>query len=112
MDESTYRLLADSCLESVADWLEGFDPDEVDFSTADGVVKLEFPGGDVYVLNRQAGSHQMWWAAGVRAWHYDWNGTHWVCDRDGHDLIENLTTRVSEKLGRPIEGPKLPSAEA
>lgn len=102
MDESTYRLLTDRCLESVADWLESFDPDEVDFSTADGVVKIEFPDGEVYVLNRQAGAHQMWWAAGVRAWHYNWNGSAWVCERDGHALLDNVSERISHKLGRPV----------
>ena len=103
MDEQTYRMLADRCLGAVEQWLEGFDPDELDFSTADGVVKLEFPDGDTFVLNRQAGSHQMWWAAGVRAWHYDWNGEQWVDDRDGHELFGNVRERVAEKLGRGVE---------
>ncbi|MEO0651455.1 MAG: iron donor protein CyaY [Planctomycetota bacterium] len=103
MDAIEYQQLADRCLERMADFLDGFDPDEVDFSTADGVVKIEFPDGQTFVLNRQAGSHQMWFAAGVRAWHYDWNGEQWVDDRDGHELYSNVARVLTDRLGRPIE---------
>ena len=102
MDTQEYNRLADACLDRVADWLESFDPDEVDYSTADGVVKIEFPDRTTYVLNRQAGASQMWFAAGVRAWHYDWSGERWLDDRDGHELLENIGRAVSEKLGRPV----------
>ena len=107
MDEREYRRRADECLEGVADWLEGFDPDEVDYSTADGVVTIEFPDGARYVLNRQAGAHQMWFAAGARAWHYDWDVARgaWVDDRDGHALAERIGGSLSEKLGRSVALP-------
>ena len=103
MDKQQFLELADRCLGRVADWLEGFDPDELDYATADGVVKLEFADGVTFVLNRQAGNHQMWFAAGARAWHYDWDGRAWVDDRDGHDLLGNVARVVSEKLGRAVE---------
>ena len=102
MDKENYEKLADACLERIAGFLDGFDPDEVDFSTADGVVKIEFPDGQTFVLNRQAGASQMWFAAGVRAWHYDWSGEAWVDDRDGHELYGNIARVLSEKLGREI----------
>ena len=104
MDRQEYERLADACLERVADWLEDFDPDEVDFSTSDGVVTLEFADGVRYVLNRQAGASQMWFAAGDRAWHYDWDGGagSWRDDRDGHDLFANVSECVGRKLGRDV----------
>jgi len=104
MDRQEYLREADRCLEQVARWLEVFDPDEVDFSTADGVVTLEFPCGERYVINRQAGASQMWLAAGARAWHYDWDATRgaWIGDRDGHLLYERLGELVSAKIGRPV----------
>ncbi|QDU83844.1 frataxin-like protein [Planctomycetes bacterium Pla163] len=102
MDSIQYDTLADHCLNRIEDWLQDFDPDELDYATADGVVKFEFPDGVTFVLNRQAGSHQMWYAAGVRAWHYDWNGETWVDDRDGHDLYANVARTVGEKLGRDV----------
>ena len=102
MDKLEFERLADACLDRIASFLDNFDPDEVDFSTADGVVKIEFPDGQTFVLNCQAGASQMWFAAGVRAWHYDWNGQAWVDDRDGHPLLANIGRVMGEKLGRQI----------
>lgn len=104
MDRKQYITLADACLERVAGWLEEFDPDEVDFSTSDGVLTLEFPDGVRFVLNRQSAAEQMWLAAGARAWHYDWDvaSASWTNDRDGHELYARVGEVVSEKLGRAV----------
>ncbi len=102
MDQQEYIQLADACLDRVVAWLEPFDPDEVDFTSADGVVKIEFPDGVTFVLNRQAAADQMWFAAGARAWHYDWNGSEWRSDKEGHELFAQIAESVSEKLGRTV----------
>ncbi|MEX1023675.1 MAG: iron donor protein CyaY [Planctomycetota bacterium] len=107
MDVKTFERRADRTLERVATWLESFDPDELDFATSDGVVTLEFSDGTRYVINRQRGSTQMWYAAGVRAWHYDWDdeAEAWQDDRDGHELLENVAKTVGAKLGRDAGKP-------
>lgn len=105
LDELEFRRLSDACLRSHADWLAGFDPDELDYRESDGVLTLEFGDGARYVLNRQAATRQMWYAAGARAWHYDWSAERgvWLDDRDGHELGENVRRTVAEKLGRASE---------
>jgi len=107
MDPREYERLADKCLEDIAGWLEDFDPDEVDFATSDGVVTIEFPDGTRYVLNRQAAAHQMWYAAGARAWHYNWNSdvSDWQDDRDQHSLGSCVAETISAKLGRTVTAP-------
>lgn len=107
MDRQEFVRISDACLEKVARFAEGFDPDELDYSTQDGVVSLEFADGVRFVLNRQAPSSQMWYAAGARAWHYNWIASKetWLDDRDGHELLANVGRTVSEKLGRKVEGP-------
>ncbi len=104
MDPHDYRREADQCLERAARWLEGFDPDEVDYATSDGVVRIEFPDRTSFVLNRQAAASQIWYAAGARAWHYGWDAPsrRWLDDRDGHELFENVARTVAEKLGRAV----------
>ena len=104
MERQEYLRLADDCLDRFADWLEDFDPDEVDFSTSDGVLTIEFPDGVRYVLNRQAAADQMWFAAGDRAWHYDWSAeaSEWRDDRDGHELAGRVAECVGKKLGRDV----------
>jgi CyaY protein len=105
MDSQQYLKVADACLQRVQEWLESFDPDEVDYTTADGVVTLSFPDGARYVLNRQSAANQMWFAAGARAWHYNWDETRqaWVDGRDGHDLNGRIAEVVSTKLGRTVK---------
>lgn len=107
MDPQEYQRRAEACLQRVARWLEGLDPDEVDYSVADGKVTFEFPDGMRFVLNRQGAASQMWFAAVARAWHYDWDPQHetWVDDRDGHDLYVNLADAVSRKLAHPVAAP-------
>jgi CyaY protein len=104
VDAREFVRRADLCIERVAGWLEDFDPDEIDYATSDGVITLEFADGTRFVLNRQAGSHQMWFAAGARAWHYDWRAQDesWHDDRDGHELFGNIARVVSDKLGREV----------
>lgn len=104
MDKHEFSKRSAACIESVISWIEDFDPDELDYETTDGVVTLEFADGKKFVLNRQAGNNQMWFAAGVRAFHYDWNADteRWCDDRDGHDLHEKIAEVVSEKLGRTV----------
>ena len=104
LDDATFRRLSDECLAAHARWLANFDPDELDYRESDGVLTLEFADGTRFVLNRQAGNRQMWYAAGARAWHYVWDpGSHaWLDDRDGHELGGNLHRTVAEKLGRPV----------
>lgn len=67
LDAASFRRLSDECLAAVARWVAEFDPDELDAHESDGVVTLEFADGARFVLNRQAGNHQMWYAAGARA---------------------------------------------
>src|SRR5687767_5443355 len=107
MDRQTYLSIADACLERVARWADGFDPDEVESTSTDGVVTLEFGDRTRFVLNRQAATNQMWLAAGARAWHYDWNAARnaWLDDKDGHELLARVAEVVSTKLKKPVPAP-------
>lgn len=107
MERSTFLRLADDAIQRVENWLEDFDPDEVDFTAADGVLKIEFAGGPTFVINRQTATDQMWYAAGVRAWHYDRDEAsgEWRCDKDGHELFARIGETVSSKLGREVAIP-------
>lgn len=105
MDPREFSRRSDACLENVLRWAETFDPDELDYETADGVVTLEFADGTKFVLNRQAGNHQMWFAAVMRAYHYDWDAENeaWRDARDGHRLYDKIAEAVAAKLGRTVE---------
>jgi CyaY protein len=102
MTDQEYQDRADTCLARVARWVDRVDDDGLDMTMTDGLVALEFDDGAKYVLNRQGGSRQMWFAAGARAWHYGWNGDAWVDDRDGHRLEARIVEVVTAKLGHAV----------
>lgn len=104
MDSQTFIKLADACLSRVEETLEQVDPDILDYDSADGLLQLEFADGTKFILNRQSGNHQMWLAAGVRAYHFDWHPTRaeWRDARDNEELFKRLSQVVTEKLGHPI----------
>ena len=104
MEEAEFLSLADNCLDKVADWLEDLDPDEVDYSTADGVVTMEFADGARYILSRQAATHQIWLAAGAQAFHYDYDSKSggWKDEKDGQPLFPQLAELVGTKIGQKL----------
>ena len=102
MSQDDYQTRAAACLAEVARWVDRVDDDGLDMTAGDGIVTFEFDDGTRYVLNRQSAARQMWFAAGARAWHYDWKGGAWVDDRDGHPLLTRIVEVVGAKLGRPV----------
>ena len=105
MEAKEYVTRVEACLSRVAKWLEEFDPDEVDYSTGDGALTVEFPDGGRFVLSRQSATSQVWLAAGAHGWHFNWDAAadRWVDDKDGRDLYARIAESMSEKLGRPVE---------
>ncbi len=102
-DPARFSHAADECLERVTQWLEEFDPDELDYTSADGVLKLEFADGGVFVLNRHTAAQQMWLAAAGKAWHYEVDPEgQWTDTKGGMPLYEQLCTSISTKLGRTV----------
>ncbi|HEY2524607.1 MAG TPA: iron donor protein CyaY [Candidatus Binataceae bacterium] len=105
MDSREFAARSDACLARVAKWLEDFDPDEVDYSTGDGALTMEFPDGGRFVLSRQSATSQVWLAAGAHGWHFDYDAAsdRWTDDKDGRDLYIRLAEALSEKLERQVE---------
>jgi CyaY protein len=105
MDDQEYLRAADACLERAARWLG--DVEDLDVTAGDGLVTVEFDDGVRFVLNRQSAARQMWFAAGARAWHYDWDAARasWRDDRDGHELFDRIAEVVRDKLGTPLPSP-------
>ena len=105
MNDAEFVERSDLTLSKVAKWLEDLDPDEVDYTTADGVVTIEFAGGAKFILSRQSQMKQLWLAAGSHGFHYTCDESRgiWIDDKDGHELFSRLAKTVSEQLGHPVE---------
>ena len=105
MDDREFVELADTCLDRAAEWLEEFDPEELDYSTADGSVTIEFADGAKFILSRQSATRQLWLAAGAQGHHFDYDQASgsWLDDKDGGELFETLAAAIGEQLGREVE---------
>lgn len=77
----------------------------VDASGAAGVMTIKF-GGDTFVLNKQAPSQQLWLSSPKSGpWHYRYADGHWLCTRDGHDLIQRLEEEFTALFACPVRIP-------
>lgn len=105
MDEREFQNAADACLARVAKWLENLDPDDADYSTADGSVTIEFPDGMKFILSRQSATNQIWLAAAAHGYHYNYDPVRkaWLDDKDHHELYARIAELVSEQIGHPVE---------
>ncbi|HVA80008.1 MAG TPA: iron donor protein CyaY [Candidatus Binataceae bacterium] len=105
MEDRDFQKLADSCLARVAKWLEGLDPDEADYSTADGSVTIEFADGMKFILSRQSATNQIWLAAAAHGYHYDYDADRgaWFDDKDRHELHTRIAELVAEQVGHPVQ---------
>jgi len=104
MDEKEFMAAADECLRRVAGWLEEFDPDELDYTLADGSVTIEFGDGAKFIVSRQSATRQVWLAAGARGFHFNFDSASnkWRDDKDGGDLFAILAEVIGDQLGRPV----------
>ncbi len=107
MDEQEFIRIADGCLARVASWLEELDPDDVDYSTADGAVTIEFADGMRFILSRQPATRQMWLAAGAQGLHFNFEEAteSWLDDKDGEELFGRLNELVADQLGHQVSDP-------
>ena len=100
MDEQAYLKLADVTFKRIEDLLEDVDAEDVDFERAGDVLTLAFKNGKKCVVNTQRPTRQIWMAAGVRAWHFDWDGSNWIDAKEkSHELMATLKDVVREQSG-------------
>ncbi len=100
MDETSYQHLADDALKAIETMLADVDADDVDIERAGDVITLTFKDRSKAVINTQRPTRQMWLAASARAWHFDWDGEHWLGDKGtGTELFACIVGIVNERAG-------------
>jgi CyaY protein len=106
IDEPQYLKIADTTFARIEDMLEAADADDVDFDRAGDVLTLQFKNKKKCIVNTQRPTRQIWLAAGVRAWHFDWDGARWVDDKDKTtELLRAIADVVKENAGVDLRVP-------
>ena len=100
MDEIEFDRVARDELRRIEEALADVDPDDVELSGSDGVLKLDLRDGTKVVINAHRAARQIWMAAVATAWHFD-RGTDgaWRAARSGEELSDTLDKILRERAG-------------
>src|ERR1700733_12504246 len=100
MAEDEFDVQARGELSAIEDAFGEVDPDDVEVSTSDGVLRLDLRDGTRIVINSHRAARQIWMAAVASAWHFDPadNGS-WRAAKTGDELRPTLVRLVRERIG-------------
>jgi CyaY protein len=100
MDDAEFDHVARDELRHLEDAFSDVDPDDVEVSTSDGVLRLDLRDGTRIVINSHRAARQIWMAAIASAWHFDpvSDGT-WRAPKTGEELRPTLARLVKERVG-------------
>jgi CyaY protein len=100
MNDAEFDHAARDELRYIEDALADVDPDDVEVSSSDGVLRLDLRDGTRIVINSHRAARQIWMAAISSAWHFDPPaGTGWRAAKSGEELRPTLARLVRERIG-------------
>lgn len=103
MDEAGFDQVARDELRAIEDAFAEVDPDEVELSTSDGVLRLELRDGTKVVINSHRAARQIWMAAIASAWHFDpGDDGRWRAARSGEELRATLGKLIRDRIGLEV----------
>src|ERR1044071_4864137 len=103
MDEASFDRVARDELHQLEDAFSDIDPDDVEVSTSDGVLRLDLRDGTRIVINAHRAARQIWMAAISTAWHFDPSADGgWRASRTGEELRPTLARLLHERIGLTV----------
>lgn len=100
MDEAEFDRVARAELSAIEDALADIDPDDIEVSSSDGVLRLDLRDGTRVVINSHRAARQIWMAAISSAWHFDPVGEGvWRTPKTGEELRPTLARLVRDRIG-------------
>src|SRR3954462_5600604 len=101
MDEDDFDRVARDELRRLEDAFSDVDPEDVEVSSSDGVLRLDLRDGTRTVINPHRAARQIWMAAISTAWHFDpaGEGGAWRASRTGDELRPTLSRLIHHRIG-------------
>jgi CyaY protein len=100
MDEASFDRVARDELHELENAFAEIDPDDVEVSTSDGVLRLDLRDGTKIVINSHRAARQIWMAAVASAWHFDPSADgSWRVARTGEELRPTLVRLLHDRIG-------------
>jgi CyaY protein len=103
MDEASFDRIAKEELRHIEDAFAEIDPDDVEMSVSDGVLRMDLRDGTRIVINSHRAAGQIWMAAVASAWHFDPGADgRWKAAKSGEELRATLARLVRERIGLDV----------
>jgi CyaY protein len=103
MDEASFDRVAREELHALENAFADIDPDDVEVSTSEGVLRLDLRDGTRIVINSHRAARQIWMAAVSTAWHFDPPGDGaWRAPKTGEELRPTLARLLQERIGLAV----------
>jgi len=105
MDDASFDEVARDELHALENAFSEIDPDDVEVSTSDGVLRLDLRDGTRIVINSHRAARQIWMAAVASAWHFDPvdpAGGGWRAPKTGEELRPTLARLLRERIGLAV----------
>ena len=103
MADDEFDVQARGELRAIEDAFGEVDPDDVEVSTSDGVLRLDLRDGTRIVINSHRAARQIWMAAVASAWHFDpGDDGRWHAAKSGDELRATLARVVHDRIGLAI----------
>lgn len=102
MDDSSFDSVAREELSQLEDAFANVDPDDVEVSVSDGVLRLDLRDGTRIVINSHRAARQIWMAAVSSAWHFDPADGAWRTPKTGEELRPTLARLLQERIGLAV----------
>jgi len=103
MDDATFDKLARDELHGIEDRLSDVDPDDVEITTSDGILRLDLRDGTKIVINSHRAARQIWMAAVATAWHFDPQPDgRWTAAKTGDDLRTTVQRLLHEHVALDV----------
>ncbi|HEX5101044.1 MAG TPA: iron donor protein CyaY [Polyangiaceae bacterium] len=104
MTEAEYEAVAIPELKALVRALDALETPDMEAELASDILTLEFTDGARFVVNSHRAARQIWMAAELTAWHFDWVAAKkaWIAAKSGDELWATLEQALSRHLKRPV----------
>ena len=104
MTDAEYEAVAKPELAALVRALDALDATGFEAELASDILTVEFEDGSRYVVNSHRAARQIWMAAELNAWHFDWvpEKTRWIASKSGDELWSALEGVLSRKLKQAV----------
>jgi CyaY protein len=102
--EAEYEAVAVPELKALVRALDELEQTSFEAELANDILTIEFEDGARFIVNSHRAARQIWMAAELTAWHFDWvaEKSRWIASKSGDELWATLEGLLSRRAKRPL----------